>query len=126
MSGRAFGLTLAVLMTAATLFPPFNWGEERLTTVGERALFRETLPVKGYAFIFGASSRIVSLPWGWDEQQRRSVPRRPRLQRHLITSELLLEYVLILIASAVVSQFASGARLRPRRKAGHAGQSAAP
>lgn len=55
-------LTFFVLASLATLFPPYNWGEERLQTeegknnliYGARA--RDVLPLKDYAFLFGDSA----------------------------------------------------------------------
>lgn len=102
-------LVFLFLATAATLFPPFRWGEEKLRTERERRRLAfefdinptEVLPVKKYGFLFGDSKQQFQV-WGWDEKQKQSIPRNIILERQLITTELLLEYFLALVIACVV------------------------
>jgi hypothetical protein len=96
-------LTFLILAVIATLFPPYHWGPEQLQTEQERSRFRrqhsslyDQLPIKRYAFLFGSSSRTF-LEWTWDGT--RSIQAPIILQRRLIRSELLLEYVLCALAA---------------------------
>jgi hypothetical protein len=60
-------LLFIILALLPTLFPPFNWGEERLQTVAERrerivwgpdvVMAQEILPIKKQAFLFSDSKR---------------------------------------------------------------------
>jgi hypothetical protein len=72
LKSPAFTVTCLVLMIAATLFPPFHWGEEEVRTEAERRSFRsrhreiyDQMPIKTYSFLLGASSRAF-LEWTWD------------------------------------------------------------
>jgi len=106
-----FGLSLV-----ATLFPPFLWGEE---------LFQEEisyerkiqlsqsggLPAKRYAFLFGDSKqKLYSGVWLWNESEKRSKPFYIAVQRKLLVSELILEYVIALILAALLAFLVSAAR----------------
>lgn len=59
-----------VLSLFITLFPPFSWGDERLSTEKERNEFYnnkkaiDILPIKKYDFI-NSSKKEFSLGWGW-------------------------------------------------------------
>ncbi len=117
-----FTFTFLALVTVATLFPPFNWGEERLGTEMERRVTQawhrnlyDRLPIKTYSFLFGNSKRDF-LEWSWDGQQSVQVP--VALQRRLITAELVLEYLLALVVSFLVAQVATRIGLRGTRRAG--------
>ena len=111
--------TFLGLLSVATLFPPFNWGEELLRTETERRLtwlrhrsLYDRLPIKTYSFLFSDSKRDF-LKWGWDGRQSVQVP--VLLHRRLIREELMLEYVLALVVSLLVAQVASW--LRPPGRA---------
>ena len=96
-------------MIAATLFPPFRWGEEKLKTERERRMLAfefdikptEVLPIKKYGFLFGDSKQQFQI-WGWDEKQKQSVPKNMVLERQLIVTELFLECFLAFIVAGVV------------------------
>ena len=118
-----FTFPFLALVTVVTLFPPFNWGEERLGlgTERERRVMQarlgdmyDRLPIKTYSFLFGNSERDF-LRWSWDGQQSVQVP--VALHRRLMTAELVLEYLLALVVSFFVAQVATRIRLRRTRGA---------
>jgi len=94
----------------ATLFPPFRWGEEKLRTERERRMLTvefninatEVLPIKKYDFLFSDSKKQFLVSWGWDNQQKKSIPNYMMLERQLIVTELLLEYFLAFVIACVV------------------------
>lgn len=102
-------LVFLTLVAAATLFPPFRWGEEKLRTERERRMLAfefninatEVLPVKKYGFLFGDSKQQFQV-WGWDDRQKKSMPKYMVLERHLILIELLLEYFLAFVVAGIV------------------------
>jgi hypothetical protein len=105
-------LVFVLLAAAATLFPPYHWGEEKLQTTKERdsyigagsnVLLSEVLPIKQYDFLFNPSRKQFQLGWGWDSRQGKSVQIRPALERNLIISELCLEYALAMCAAYILS-----------------------
>lgn len=108
-------LTFLILASAATLYPPYHWSPERVQTEQERSLFRrqhpslyERLPIKQYAFLFGSSSAMF-LEWTWNGTQ--SIQAPIALQRRLISSELLLEYILcalVALGSGIVANMRPG------------------
>ncbi len=118
-----FKLTFLSLVTAATLFPPFNWGQEWLTTEAERRLIMrhpwmyERLPIKTYAFLFGNSKKAFLVNWGWDSYKQESIPIFRALERRLNTTELLLEYVLALVVAVFASQISTWISVRRKRGA---------
>ena len=108
-------LTFLILASAVTLYPPYHWSPERVQTEQERSIFRrqhpslyDRLPIKQYAFLFGSSSATF-LEWTWNGAQ--SIQAPIALQRRLITSELMLEYVLcalVALGSGVLASRRSG------------------
>ncbi|HUS11040.1 MAG TPA: hypothetical protein VMZ30_11280 [Pyrinomonadaceae bacterium] len=109
-----FGLCLL-----ATLFPPFLWGEELFQQEDISFEYKLQLsqsgglPVKKYAFLFGASKqRLYSGVWLWNESEGRSGPFYLAVQRRLLVSELLLEYVLAFIIAFISAFLMALLRLR--------------
>jgi hypothetical protein len=105
-----FGFSFLVLVTAATLFPPYHWGEDKLrlgTEVERRHAARELgelygqIPIKRHAFLFGDSHQEF-LGWGWQNGQSVRIP--VKLHRRVITAELVLQYVLAVVIAALVTQ----------------------
>jgi len=108
ISSQIFRLTFLVLVAVATLFPPFNWGEEILGTELERLRMKANdpelynrLPIKSYSFLFEDAKQEFLVKWGWDSDIYLSVPVYEILQRHLNIGELILEYILALIIALV-------------------------
>lgn len=90
------------LSIIATLFPPCNWGDEKLQTKQERMYYRELdLPIKEYSFIFSDNKKIFELGWGWDNIQQKSVRNKYTLHRKIIFSELIVQYILIFLLSII-------------------------
>lgn len=83
-----------ILSSFITLFPPFQWGVERLRTIEERKtsqnIFSDNLPIKEYNFIFSSSKKEFTV-------NNNTVS----LNRVLITSEIILEYVFSIIISLI-------------------------
>jgi hypothetical protein len=99
---KPFLLMFLVLVFLATLFPPYKWGEERVADVGGTY----ALPVKRYAFILGDSTRQfdkfdISLRDANDNGSRSVGPLT--LQRSLIISDLILEYVIAFLIALMVA-----------------------
>lgn len=94
---RVLAIMFLLFCLAATLFPPFIWGEELLKGPEARLNLSQSgvgLPIKKYAFLFGDSKqRFNSGLWRWDNEQKQSVPIHVTLQRRLLLPELILEYV---------------------------------
>ncbi len=109
-----------VLSLFITLFPPFSWGDERLATEKERNKTYnnkkaiDILPIKQYDFIFNSSKKEFSFGWSWIENPRKyigyrwestggkSVEIKASLSRHIIISELLINYLLAFIISLII------------------------
>ena len=109
-------LTFLPLCLLATLFPPFIWGREvfqdgsiSYTTV---ELPANSLPFKKYTFLFGDSKqKLFSGVFSWDDiDGKRSLPTYVTAHRRLLVSELVLEYVLALIAAAFLASMFSIAK----------------
>ena len=60
------------------------------------------LPVKNYAFLFGANVASF-LQWTWDYQHKSSIQAPIVLKRELIVSELLLEYAIALFLALLAA-----------------------
>jgi hypothetical protein len=101
-------LLFLILVIPATLFPPFNWGEERLQTESEKRerlqwgqnviTAQEFLPIKRYAFLFGASIGQFSS----SDSGTGPIETSITLRRKMIVSELLLEYLLAFILAYLI------------------------
>lgn len=83
-----------IMSSIITLFPPFQWGNERLRTIEERKasrnIYSDILPVKEYNFIFS--------PFKKDFTINNNIAS---LNRELITSEIILEYLFAIIFSSI-------------------------
>jgi hypothetical protein len=127
-------IIFAFMAIPITLFPPFYYGNERLTTEAERnnpisenfpnTKAKSFLPVKDYDFIFGNSSKTFSVNnfridagysdnnFLYDDYYDNII-----LKRELIISELILEYIIAFIAafiiSAAVQRFANRRKSKP-------------
>jgi len=128
---KFFVLLLVMIWLFISLFPPFSWGDERLTTErGRKEIYNKTLaenilPIKQYDFIFNSNKKEFSFGWNWvanpreylgwdyDEQSAKykentggkSVEIKATLSRHLIISELILNYMLGFLISFLISFF---------------------
>jgi hypothetical protein len=99
-----------VLILFITLFPPFSWGDERLITEKERNKYYndyrkqayEIFPIKQYDFIFSNSKKEITSDniWGWEDYK--SVKAKFLLSRHLIISELIINYLLATLVSLII------------------------
>lgn len=87
-----------LLGAAATLYPPYNWGEEKLVSERDRRRYGERLPIKKHTFLMSDGYQNFSF-WGWNYNTNASELQPMRLARKLIKEDLILEYVLILIIS---------------------------
>lgn len=94
---RVFQVVFLALVVVATLFPPFNWGEERLGTERERHLLRrdtpglyQAIPIKEYSFLFADSKKEFF---------------NQSLQRRVILPELMLEYLLAFVVAVLIGSF---------------------
>lgn len=97
------------LILFITLFPPFSWGDERLITEKERNKYYyeydkkayEIFPIKQYDFIFNNSKNEITSDnvWGWVDYK--SVKAKFLLSRHLIISELIINYLLATLVSLI-------------------------
>jgi hypothetical protein len=103
-------LVLIFLFILATLFPPYSWGDERLKTKDERNKYirdvgylNDLLPIKEYDFLFSSSKKEIFVGWGFE--QGKSTKKYITLERHLITEELLLNYVLCVLIAAIFLLF---------------------
>ena len=87
-------IPLAIILS---LFPPFNWGSEK----DSFAYF----PIKQYNFLFGSNKKVFD----WEAVRQEHRPQytygtRPRgntllLSRHIILSELFINYLLAFFVS---------------------------
>ena len=111
-SYKYVALIFLLLASIVTIYPPYRWGEERLGTEGERRRpiargsserVTDALPIKQYDFLFGDSKKQFQVGWEWDDVAKRNAPIYLTLERRLITTELILEYLLALILSCTVS-----------------------
>lgn len=101
------------LILIITLFPPFSWGDERLITEKERNKYYyeydkkayEIFPIKQYDFIFNNSKNEITSDnvWGWVDYK--SVKAKFLLSRHLIISELIINYLLATLVSLIIFVF---------------------
>lgn len=94
---KFFQAVFLALVAVATLFPPFNWGEERLGTERERKLLQrdnpglyQAIPIKEYSFLFADSEEVF-----FNES----------LHRRVILPELMLEYLLAFIVAVSIGSF---------------------
>ena len=91
-----------------SLFPPFSWGNERLLTDKSQNEYyntykaRDVLPIKQYDFVFNDMKKEFSFGWTW-ERYRGSYEVREVLTRHIIISELLINYLLAFLISLIIS-----------------------
>lgn len=88
-------IILMLLILIVTLFPPYSWGNEKLRTLSERNLlsfnYAYNLPIKEYDFIFNPVKKNFQI-------DNNSIS----LERHIILSELILEYILCLALSTIL------------------------
>lgn len=92
---------------AITLFPPFNWGEERLQTEVERREtvkwgsesrgVKEVLPLKQRAFLFGDTKREFKTRSSNSDFEA-EIP----LNRKLIVGDVILEYLLAMFFAVLI------------------------
>lgn len=86
---------LGLLVLLTTLFPPYSWGDEKLRTISERNRFSNyysyNLPIKEYDFIFNPVKKDFIID-----------NNNISLERHLIISELILEYILCFAISTIL------------------------
>ena len=109
--------TLVFLLAAIpiTLFPPFNWGEERLQTEAERRQSidwggeypsaKEVLPVKRRAFLFGETKQPFTT-----KHPRIDIETKISLDRKIIVGDLVLEYIFAMLFSVLVGWLAAKRR----------------
>lgn len=89
-----------------TLFPPFNWGEERLQTESERHYtirwgtdfksYQNILPLKKRAFLFGETKQQFKI-----KQPDSEAETEIALDRKLIVGDLILEYVFAVLLAVL-------------------------
>lgn len=122
MNLKAFSLALAILIAAATLYPPYLWGQEKieewmqLAQTGNVQLIDEypkDVPRKLRKFLFSENIVEIQTGWGWDNQASRSTPRIERSVLRVDWGSLLLEYLLALCVAVIVGIVAS---LKSNRK----------
>lgn len=102
-----------VLILFITLFPPFSWGDERIITEKERNKYYykfdkqayEIFPIKQYDFIFSNSKKEITSDNVWDWVDSKSVKAIFLLSRHLIISELIINYLLATLVSLIIFVF---------------------
>jgi len=121
MNLKAFSLVLAVLIAAATIYPPYLWGLERKTEwellvryevpTRHTTMIPDFAPIKARGFLFGPNEKEIQAGWGWDHERSASIPAMELLKRQLSWEDLLLEYVLALCIAVVV-----GLLVNTRRK----------
>jgi hypothetical protein len=110
-------LLALVVITAITIYPPFEWGAERISHVPQSPSDRrdylrsreyrsakaeydrnkERLPIKARGFLFGSNKGNFFDYWGWDDNTNQSVPVFYTLDRKLLITDLLLEYAIVLL-----------------------------
>jgi len=105
----------------ATLFPPYSYGEDRLSSqAGGVALYRlgldphEILPIKKRAFLFGQAKRKLVVAWDWDYQKKQSTRIEMLLDRKLLWSDLILEYLFAFLVGALIYMLLP--QIYPQRK----------
>ena len=110
INSRSFQILFLALVAVATLFPPFNWGEELLGTETERARLKarnsslyQSIPIKDYSFLFADSKKKFLVSWGWNNERSESIPLYEALRRRIIIPELALEYFLAFLVAAIAS-----------------------
>ena len=97
-----------LLILFITLFPPFSWGDERLLTEKERNRYGygkrayEIFPIKQYDFIFNNAKKEITSDNAWDWINGKSVSAKFLLSRHLIISELIINYLLATLVSLII------------------------
>ncbi|MCC6550197.1 MAG: hypothetical protein IT279_09025 [Ignavibacteriaceae bacterium] len=122
-----YSLSVFLLLSLViTLFPPFSWGDERLSTESERKEFfgdkiaMDVLPIKQYDFILSNSKREFPLGWDWEwnwkSDSGKSVLVTASLSRHLILGELIINYLLAFIVSSIVYLLTNKISYRPRNE----------
>lgn len=100
-----------LLILFITLFPPFSWGDERLLTEEERNRYGygkmayEIFPIKQYDFIFNNAKKEITSDNAWDWVDGKSVKVKFLLTRHLIISELIINYLLATLVSLIIFIF---------------------
>lgn len=109
-----FTIIFAILAIVATLYPPYDWGKDRITewnnlTAGERReLFSdrpeciEVFPIKRYDFLFNSNQQIFYLSCTFKDQGN-STGVRYTLTRSINWQELLLEYALGCFIALIIS-----------------------
>ena len=104
-------LIFLFLSLLITIFPPFSWGDERLSTQRERYTYYYgkradvIFPIKQYDFIFNNIKKEIPVGWGWDYSEQKSVMAYISLTRHLITSELIINYLIAFFISLIIFLF---------------------
>jgi hypothetical protein len=101
----AIFVLLAIIIS---LFPPFEFGDEKLRTLEERNLYysiADKLPIKEYSFIFSDNKKKFDLGWVWDDYRKDAYQEICTLHRTIIFSELLVEYILAFFVSIIAGYF---------------------
>lgn len=121
-------LIFLLLAIPITLFPPYNWGEERLQTETDKNSVivkgfekdyraKDVLPKKKYAFVFGNDKRKFK---DYELGIVRSLLDRQKddivLQRSIIIGELILEYTIALLAAFIIQMIVQGLITWRKRK----------
>lgn len=97
-----------ILSLSITLFPPYSWGDERLSTEKERNKIYcgkrayEIFPIKQYDFVFNDIKKEFFIGWSWDRAEQKSVKAKTFLSRHLIISELIINYLIAFFVSLFI------------------------
>lgn len=115
-------------LTLVTLFPPYNWGEERLQTIKERyrrvgdtVMAYEVLPIKRHSFLFGDSKKPFIMEHypkkeriednksenidmsSYSDEELMRIAGVQMLKRKLIVSDLILEYLLSMLLAYIIA-----------------------
>jgi hypothetical protein len=117
---KGFLLALVVLFGAATIYPPYLWGQEKieewrqLAGTGNVKLIDEYpkgVPRKMHGFLFGKDIVEIQTGWTWDHQANKSIPLIEKSPRRINWENLLLEYVLALCVAIIIGVLTSARKL---------------
>ena len=87
-----------ILAIVITLYPPYQWDTKKFNDEYERLVFLnkyningDNIPFKSYDLLFSNHKRVG---WGWDSINGKSILIDVPLERNIIITELILEYLL--------------------------------
>lgn len=114
-------IVFLLLAGLITLFPPYSYGEERMGSEAERTQFidpyltqlrvKDVLPIKDRSSLFGDIKRDMVVAFGNKDKK----PIHMTLERKLLWSDLVLQYILALVLAGFLYVLVPGGKRQDER-----------